>query len=111
MEGGCEGVNKEVEGGAVSQPAGFLEGGDTLDPAFSFFALGSQGHLAPQHGETQSAFGAVVGRLHSVDTQEGPHLEQFLVEPSGEGGGWSGFAEPGVDRLVKALAPLLDPLL
>lgn len=69
---------------ALLTAAGFNHGQQALDEATAGRRLCAERELAPDHGVPQCLLGAVVGRLHAFDLDEGPQafamFPQFLAE-------------------------------
>lgn len=82
---GGDRLDEEVEQRATLQPACLGDREHPLGKALAGLRLAAEGDLAVDHRASQSALGAVVGRLDAVDLGEGPKRRLELQQVAGEG--------------------------
>ena len=84
MEVSMDSLDEPGEDVALLTAAGFDHGQEALDETTAGRRLCAERELAPDHGVPQCLLGAVVGRLHAFDLDEGPQtfamFPQFLAE-------------------------------
>jgi len=74
MERGRDGLDKNRVGGQPSQPTGFAQRQNPLDPTVSLFVETSLHHSTPQRGKTQGSLGAVVRGIDPFFEEEQPKM-------------------------------------